>query len=448
MERTTRFFLPLPFVLALILGVGCEADSPSSQPPFSGRVLLIGIDGASDRVLGPMMRAGRLPNLSRIANDGVYGPILSSYPLLSPRIWTTVATGKHSDKHGIRSWTRATRDGDLQRLNYSYDRKTHALWNILSSHGKTVGVVNWLTTYPPEVVRGVMVSSHTFPAEVGGKVFLGNLFAGQNGKQLEPVKRGDARGPIVFPIEWTDRVLDERHQSATLTQVANAFLASDAITIRGLTPEQMAGGYDHDEQLVSVTREIQQEKHPDLVMLLLQGIDRMSHLLWAGVEDPRAYPPETRWTPEQFAAGRVAVETYYQFTDALIGVLLEDVGPDDLVIVMSDHGFEAPQVSKKLLTGEHYSDAARDGVFFARGRDIRAGGGTQGITMNDVTPTVLTWLGIPIGDDMDGQPAAFLETTPKPSIPTHDTTAIRRLAGASGSDEAILKQLKQLGYIE
>jgi arylsulfatase A-like enzyme len=68
--------------------------------------------------------------------------------------------------------------------------------------------------------------------------------------------------------------------------------------------------------------------------------------------------------------------------------------------------------------------------------------------MNDVTPTVLTWLGIPIGDDMDGQPAAFLETTPKPSIPTHDTTAIRRLAGASGSDEAILKQLKQLGYIE
>lgn len=100
-ERTTRFLLLLPFVLALILGIGCEADSPSSQPPVSGRVLLIGIDGASDRVLGPMMRAGRLPNLSRIAKDGVYGPILSSYPLLSPRIWTTVATGKHSDKHGI-----------------------------------------------------------------------------------------------------------------------------------------------------------------------------------------------------------------------------------------------------------------------------------------------------------------------------------------------------------
>jgi arylsulfatase A-like enzyme len=148
------------------------------------------------------------------------------------------------------------------------------------------------------------------------------------------------------------------------------------------------------------------------------------------------------------AKARKAIEGYYHFTDALIGVLLEDVGPDDLVIVMSDHGFEAPKPETKVGTGGHYSNAARNGVFFARGRDIRAGAGTDGLTIADVTPTVLAWLGIPIGEDMDGKPAAFLESPLAPTIPTHDTTEILRLEAVSGTDEAMLKELKELGYIE
>lgn len=161
-----------------------------------------------------------------------------------------------------------------------------------------------------------------------------------------------------------------------------------------------------------------------------------------------AYPPETRWSPKRISKARIAVEGYYRFTDALIGVLLEDVGPDDLVMVMSDHGFEAPKIGARVGTGSHHSEASRNGVFFARGREIRAGAGTRGLTINDVTPTVLAWLGIPVGEDMDGKPAAFLEIPIAPTIPTHDTTEILRLEGTSGTDEAMLKELKSLGYIE
>ncbi len=161
-----------------------------------------------------------------------------------------------------------------------------------------------------------------------------------------------------------------------------------------------------------------------------------------------AYSPDSRWSPERIAKARIALERFYQFTDGLIGVLLEDIGPDDLVIVMSDHGFEAPKPGTKGVTGAHYSKAAQHGVFFARGREIRAGAGTSGLAITDVTPTVLRWLGIPVGEDMDGKPAAFLETPSAPTIPTHDTTEILRLEGASGADEAMLKELKALGYIE
>jgi predicted AlkP superfamily phosphohydrolase/phosphomutase len=410
---------------------------------------MIGIDGASYRIIGPMMRAGRLPNLSRIAEEGVYGPILSSdLPLLSPRIWTTVATGKSASKHGIYGWVRKTSDESLARLNYSFDRETHALWNILSDRGKTVGIVNWLTTYPPEVVRGVIVSSHTFPGEVDGKIFLGKMFAGVNGRELEPVKRGNARSSVIYPPEWTERVLDERHANAILTDVADPFLADESVAGFPFGIESMSGWYNTDQRFISIAREIQQAENPDLMMVLLQGIDRTCHALWAGVEDPMAYPSETRWSAERIATARKAVEGYYQFTDALIGVLLEEVGPDDLVIVMSDHGFEAPKVGSPVGTGSHHSEASRNGVFFARGREIRAGAETRGLSINDVTPTVLAWMGIPVGEDMDGEPAAFLDTAPVPAIPTHDTTEILRLEGESGTDEAMLKELKSLGYIE
>jgi arylsulfatase A-like enzyme len=293
-----------------------------------------------------------------------------------------------------------------------------------------------------------MVSSHTFPAEVDGKVFLGKMFAGMGNRELKPVKRGSARGSVVFPEEWTERVLDEHHADATLTDVANPFLADDMVTTRFFGRKTMVRWYDTDERFVSVAREIQQATNPDLMMVLLQGIDRTCHALWAGIEAPQRYPPDKRWPPEQAEIARVAVETYYEFTDALIGVLLEGVGPEDLVIVMSDHGFEAPKPGASVGTGGHYSKASLNGVFFARGRDIRSGASTEGLTINDVTPTVLAWLGIPVGEDMDGEPAAFLETPREPVIPTHDTTEILRLDGGSGSEETILKQLKALGYIE
>ncbi|MDP6243751.1 MAG: alkaline phosphatase family protein, partial [Myxococcota bacterium] len=68
----------------------------------SGRVLVIGIDGASLRVIQPLMQQGRLPHLESIAQKGVSGPLKSHHPLLSPRVWTSVATGKEPDKHGIK----------------------------------------------------------------------------------------------------------------------------------------------------------------------------------------------------------------------------------------------------------------------------------------------------------------------------------------------------------
>ena len=59
--------------------------------------------------------------------------------------------------------------GGLQgrvRLLLSSDRRTHALWNIVSDAERRVAVINWWNTFPPEVIEGVMVSDHAVPGEV------------------------------------------------------------------------------------------------------------------------------------------------------------------------------------------------------------------------------------------------------------------------------------------
>ena len=86
---------------------------------------------------------------------------------------------------------------------------------------------------------------------------------------------------------------------------------------------------------------------------------------------------------------------------------------------------------------------------FARGRAIRAGESVWGMSIYDVTPTVLAWLGIPAGRDMQGRPARFLDSEPPPPVATHDVGPIERLGGESPEvEDAIVEQLRELGYVE
>jgi len=96
-ERSHRLRFPAivggTILLAGIALVSCHTTSAPTVAPRP-RVLLVGIDGASPKVLDAMFAAGRMKNLRSIAQRGAYGPLQSEANLLSPRVWTTIATGK------------------------------------------------------------------------------------------------------------------------------------------------------------------------------------------------------------------------------------------------------------------------------------------------------------------------------------------------------------------
>ncbi len=420
-----------------VLGLACASDEPPT-----GRVLLVAIDGASSRVIDPLLEAGRLPHLAGIADAGLYGSIRSFPKLRSPRIWTTVATGKTPEKHGILGWVKPAGVGRIA-LYYSHDRQGHALWNIASAAGLRVSIVNWLVTYPPEIVRGVMVSDHSFPQEIEGKVWIAGRVADHFGVELEPVATGPDRGPVVSPPAWRERVLAASHRETALTNFAEPIGAQASLH----RFEHLSRHFDRDQQLTSIALEVDASIDPDLTMILLQGIDRLSHYLWAGIEPPQAYT-EPPLDAAEHAAARVALESYYAFADALIGRLLERYGPDDLILVISDHGFEADE-EEDLITGNHHSPDTELGVIFARGRGIAPNAEAEGVTVRDITPTILAWLGLPVARDMDGRVAGFLDVDGRRPIASYDGEPIRRLTTAdSGAEDAILEELRALGYVE
>jgi len=406
---------------------------------------VVGLDGATNRVIDELVRAGALPSLASIARDGVRSAVRPAGPILSPRIWTTFATGLPADRHGIHGWSKLG-PRNSARLYSNLDRRVPALWNVASAAGRRVGVVNWLMTQPPDRVNGVMISEHAVPGLTESRLPMAKDFAEQVfGATVEEVVAPEVTIAYAWPPDWVRRSETIRAGALpSLTDVPNPFVASGEPTQRLLYDT-----YRDDELTVHTALEVQAGIRPDLLMVYLPGIDRVSHMLWQGIEVPRDPPPGVFVHPPAVRAEqREALIAYYRFSDGLLGRLTEGLGPEDFVFVISDHGFEASEAPNGL-PGTHDSDAARDGILYARGPGIAKGVTAPSVADLDLLPTLLAALGLPQARDLPGQVASFLpDEGPEPVASYADVPVERVETPASEVDDEILEKLRTLGYVE
>lgn len=68
------------------------------------KVIVLGLDGLSWNVIREMMEEGKLRNIKRIIDKGSSGRLRAEPPLISPVIWTSIFTGKKPEKHGIKDF--------------------------------------------------------------------------------------------------------------------------------------------------------------------------------------------------------------------------------------------------------------------------------------------------------------------------------------------------------
>jgi predicted AlkP superfamily phosphohydrolase/phosphomutase len=163
--------LPL---LCLVLGqLALRLRAPEQAGDWRpSQIAVVGLDAATLRILGPMIRDGSLPTFRRLVDEGAWGTLLTYGVDSSPMVWTSIATGKRVRDHGIYDWVKIKRGARAEPMKSS-DRRARAIWNIASDIGLRVGVVDWLITYPPEEVNGYLVTrlhmdqpDRTFPAEL------------------------------------------------------------------------------------------------------------------------------------------------------------------------------------------------------------------------------------------------------------------------------------------
>jgi len=135
------------------------------------RVAVIGIDGGDWSVIDPLLAAGELPHLGGLIERGAAGVLESVEPLYSPVVWTTIFTGKLPEKHGVTGWFVA----------HAANRRAGVLWDLLGGSGLASIVVNVPGTWPPERMRGVLVSGFPKPTvmrppELAQKWVMGQVF--------------------------------------------------------------------------------------------------------------------------------------------------------------------------------------------------------------------------------------------------------------------------------
>jgi hypothetical protein len=256
-------------------------------------------------------------------------------------------------------------------------------------------------------------------------------------------------------VAWVERTRALVARGPAPDLPPDPFAAPSQLPERGIF-DRLSGYYARDAATLGLALEVEQEVDPDALLVLFFGIDRVSHHLWRYVEPGYSYPAEMRPRPEDVPAGQALLEEYYRVLDAFLGRLLERYDlRRDLAIVLSDHGFEGSASGEAWISGSHMTPRAEVGVIFVAGAGVASQGRFEGARPRDIAPTILTWLGLPVGRDMEGRPLGefFPESrrfrSPPDPVATHDVGRIRRVRSQGPASPTPLEdELRILGYVE
>lgn len=452
-----------------------EAAQPgsSARAAAPAHVLVVGGDGLEWNVLRPLFAEGKCKNLRELMERGSFGHLSTLTPTLSPSLWTTIATGKFPEQHGIHGFT----DEALQQYTSS-DRRVRALWNIADQHGLSSNVFGWWLTWPVESVRGMMVSGSSSSALVD-KNWKPTLLPGAP-RQVHP----ESKTAEVMSLAEKAGALFEVHRLAR-DKVFGHIPDSELGSVEKRLIRETLWSIQSDATYFEVAKRMIAAHPADLNLVYFGGPDVVGHRFWRYYEpeafhwdDPGVDEQWKRIAPESEPIAKIlagergsralarAIPNYYEWFDEMLGDLMEAVGKDANVIVLSDHGMHASSTdlpNPRFLTGHHQDGAP--GVIIAAGPSIvRQGGaaeflsGSKPVQRGSVlsfTPTILALLGIPSAGDMPERAhAAMLRGTALESaalalVPTHDTgfRAASRMEVPEEMHASFLERFDGLGYI-
>lgn len=266
-----------------------------------GRVLVIGLDGATFDLITPWVESGELPNMGKLMGEGATGNLKSVVPPMSPPAWNSFMTGNNPGKHGIFDFTERKDKSYETRFINATSRKSPAIWQYLSEAGKRVAVLSVPITYPPEKVNGVMLSGFDAPGVAGA------------------IDKSAA-----YPPELCEEI---NSKVGEYPMGANIYASTDPEEIMNASVKAI-------EKKTAAALYLYKREPWDLFIFVLGETDAASHRLWRFC-DPRS---PLKNGDDSHRKMDKALLTVYKKADESIGKFLQIVPRDTTVMIMSDHG--------------------------------------------------------------------------------------------------------------
>lgn len=260
-------------------------------------MLVIGLDCAAPQLVFGQFRE-LLPNISKLIDSGVWGPLHSTDPPITVPAWTAMMTSKDPGQLGFY--------GFRNRSDHSYDGMAFAnsqlikeptVWGILTAAGKRSVLIGIPQTYPPKPINGQIVCDFLTPSK---------------------------QSRWTYPDDFKDEV--EAVTGGYIIDVDN-FRTDDKERLI-----QQVG--EMTKRRFKLARHLIAKPDWDFFMMVEMGPDRLHHGFWRYFDKGhRLYEPGH--------AFENVIRDYYIYLDKLIGSLLALVDDDTSVLIVSDHGAKA-----------------------------------------------------------------------------------------------------------
>jgi len=264
------------------------------------RVLLIGWDGADWRILDPLLERGDLPNLQALIARGQRGVLKSTIPTHSWAAWPSFLTGVDPADHGVYDILETVPGTHKQYPVTFKSIKERTFVEDLSAAGKVGVYADVPLMFPPPEINGKILA--------GGVLPKGRTYSHPADLPDELEKAGVPW--VINGMSWT-----------TYRNKPDAYL-DEALEITG--------------KRIRATEWLMDNSDWDLMASVWVSVDRTQHALSNYVAPD--HPDYAR--NDKTAIGARVRDVYKQLDDG-IGRFVSRARPDDLILFISDHGFQA-----------------------------------------------------------------------------------------------------------
>jgi len=250
-------------------------------------VVIIGLDGVPCRLIKDLTEKDIMPETKKLIDKGLLTQMQSSIPEISSVAWSSVITGKNPGEHGIFGYT----DIPVGTYRLSFPNfnslKAAPFWQK-NSNQKSI-ILNVPSTFPVKPLNGIHIS---------GFVSL-------------DFKRSVYPNSLIPKLQKLNYKIDV--DSSKAHKSLDLFLKDLDFTLKAR---------------IATYRTLWNQEDWDVFMLVFTGTDRLAHFLWSAYED------------EAHKYHNAFLDHFHQIDEA-IGEIASQITEKDLLILLSDHGFES-----------------------------------------------------------------------------------------------------------